>query len=287
MGYDKITQQAIAFIERHLLDNLQGIPKVVGYSKYHFSRIFKHETGLTIGEYVRARRLAKGAMMLIQTEESILSIAFMLHFHSQEAFSRAFKEVYKLPPGKYRKIMREIQLNEEEKTMNTTQEIKGWHLSGSHPECYEMGIDTKEFHTGSKSGVLYSAQKVTDQQFATMMQGFQATQYLGKRLKLSCFLKTEDASKASAWMRVDNALGDTVAFDNMHGRSITGTTDWNHYHIVLDIPAESSSIHFGVLLIGKGKVWADNFQFTIVDEKTPTTAATERLPEEPVNLTFE
>lgn len=289
MNYSNLTQQAISFIENHLLDNLHGLPKAVGYSKFHLLRIFKKETGLTVGEYVRVRRLAKAATLLIKTNESIISIAFSLQFQSQEAFSRAFKEVYSLPPGQFRKLMREIQMMREEIEMSIKEDVKGWSLSGSNPEAYEMAVDPVIFHTGAKSGVLYSIKKVNDQQFATMMQGFQAKQYQGKRLKLSCFLKTDDVTKASAWMRIDNSSGDSIAFDNMHNRAITGTSDWNHYTIILDVPEESSSIHFGVLLIGKGKVWADNFQFTVVDEKTPTTNHSdhELLPEEPINLTFE
>lgn len=289
MNYSHLTQQAISFIENHLLDNLHALPKAVGYSKYHLLRVFKKETGLTIGEYVRLRRLAKAAILLIQTNEPILEIAISLHFQSQEAFSRAFKEVYAIPPGQYRKMMRAIQMKKEEKQMVTNEDIKGWTLTGSNPENYEMHVDYEIFHTGSKSGVLYSVKKVNEQQFATMMQGFQAKQYCGKRLKLSCFLKTDEAAKAGAWMRIDSPSGDTLAFDNMHNRSISGTTDWNHYTIVLDVPEEAASIHFGVLLIGKGKVWADNFLFTVVDEKTPTTnnIDQELLPEEPINLSFE
>ncbi|WP_345783702.1 hypothetical protein [Ureibacillus aquaedulcis] len=75
----------------------------------------------------------------------------------------------------------------------------------------------------------------------------------------------------------------------MDNRSISGSTEWNQYTIVLDVPEESTSIYFGVLLIGKGKVWADNFQLVVVDKKTPTTnnLHQEILPEEPINLTFE
>lgn len=252
-------------------------------------KIFKKETGLTLGEYVRLRRLAKAAFLLIQTNEPIISIAFSLHFQSQEAFSRSFKEIYSLPPGQYRKMMREIQMKKEEKNMAIKDSVKGWSLSGTNPENYEMGLDSIVSHTGSASGVLYSVKKVNEQQFATMMQGFQAKQYQGKRLKLSCFLKTEEVTKAGAWMRVDSSSGDTLAFDNMQNRSISGSTEWNQYTIVLDVPIESAAIHFGVLLIGKGKVWADNFQLVVVDEKTPTTnrLAEDLLPEEPINLTFE
>lgn len=289
MHYSEATQRAITFIEDRLTEEcrLAELPCAAGYSKYHLLRIFKQETGKSIGEYIRTRRLATAAAWLLHTDESILTIAFLFQFQSQEAFTRAFKEQYSLPPGKYRKWMKDIRMEEKEK-MKTTEQVDGWSLSGSNPELYELTLDTTVFHTGTSSGLLHGRKEANEQQFGTMMQGFQAKEFKGKRLKLSCYLKTEDAFKCGAWMRVDNSAGDSLQFDNMDSRSISGTTDWNYYMIVLDVPEESESIHFGVLLIGSGSVWADGFRFDIVDEKTAVTNMLQEslLPEQPVNLDF-
>jgi len=290
MLYSHVTQHTISYIEHHIYEPilLEELSKKIGYSKYHLLRVFKQETGQTIGDYIRLRKLAIAAKMLIQTEESIIQLAFLLNFQSQEAFSRAFKDVYALPPGKYRKWMKAIQMTEEDISMEQKGQVKGWSLSGSNPELYEVMSDTKVFHSGEKSGLLYAVKEANEQQFGTMMQAFQAKEYKGKRVKLSCFLKTEAVTKAGAWMRIDNTSGDTIQFDNMDSRSIYGTTEWNYYSICLDVPEESDSVHFGVLLIGKGKIWADGFRFEVVDEKTPTTNMLEKnnLPDKPVNLTF-
>ncbi|WP_214484900.1 AraC family transcriptional regulator [Bacillus sp. SM2101] len=290
MYYSEVTQRVISYIESNLTEEIQldTFPSVIGYSKYHLLRIFKQETGKSIGEYIRQRRLAMASTLLFHTDESILTIAFLFHFQSQEAFTRAFKEVYALPPGRYRKLMKAVQMIEEDEKMTTSKQIKGWGLSGSNPELYELVVDSNVFHTGTKSGLLYSKGEVNKQQFATMMQGFQAHDYKGKRLKFSCFLKTENVEKCGAWLRIDNASGDAIQFDNMDNRSIQGTTDWNHYSIVLDVLEESASIHFGVLLNGKGKVWADGFRFEEVTEKIPTTnmISVEQLPKQPNNLDF-
>lgn len=291
MEYSQATQRTIAFIEEQLTEEmtLEHLPNTAGYSKYHLSRIFKQETGLTIGEYIRIRRLALAASYLMYSNASILSIAFTLQFQSQEAFTRAFKEIYALPPGKYRKLMQSLSMTEEEKLMVSNEQVKGWMLSGGNPELYQFHTDDKVFHSGNRSGVLYSSTaSANNGQFATMMQGFQAAEFKGKRLKMSCYLKTADATKCGAWMRIDNATGDTIQFDNMDQRSITGTTEWNHYSIVLDVPEEGDSIYFGVLLIGSGKVWADGFRFEEVDDKVPSTnmLSQERLPKQPANLDF-
>ncbi|MGG0664570.1 AraC family transcriptional regulator [Viridibacillus arvi] len=290
MYYSEVTQKTISYIESNLTEEIQldTFPSVIGYSKYHLLRIFKQETGKSIGEYIRLRRIAMAAKILLHSDETILSIAFLFQFQSQEAFTRAFKDVYSLPPGKYRKFMQAIRMMEEEKKVNTSEQIKGWSLSGTNPELYDFVVDGDVFHTGTKSGLLFAKGEANAQQFATIMQGFQANDYKGKRLKLSCYIKTENVLKCGAWLRIDNTSGDTIQFDNMDNRSIQGTTDWNHYSIILDVSEESASIHFGVLLIGTGKVWADGFRFEEVNEKVATTnmLTQEHLPKQPSNLDF-
>lgn len=290
MYYSEITRKTVSYIESNLTEdiNLNSFTSVIGYSKYHLSRLFKKDTGKSIVEYIRLRRLALAATLLLETEESILTIGFLFRFQSQEAFSRAFKEVYSLPPGKYRQLMRAVRIIKEENDLNKQEQINGWNLSGSYTELYDLTVDDKVFHTGTKSGLLFAKGEANEQQFGTMMQGFQAENYKNKRIKMSCFLKTEKVTKCGAWLRIDNVSGDTLQFDNMDSRSIHGTTDWNHYSIVLDVPEESASIHFGVLLVGKGKVWADGFRFEEVNEKVDSTNMLfqDNLPKQPINLDF-
>jgi hypothetical protein len=45
-------------------------------------------------------------------------------------------------------------------------------------------------------------------------------------------------------MRVDKE-SKHVAFDNMHDRPITGSSDWKKYDVVLDVPQDSTGISFG------------------------------------------
>ena len=137
--------------------------------------------------------------------------------------------------------------------MKNEQLLKGWNLSGSHPFNYQMGIDRETFHKGQASGFLKSVTAESKEEFATMMQQFKAENYLGKRMKLSGFLKSKDVDGfCGLWMRVDNALQDVLQFDNMGDRPIVNDTEWNHYYIVLDVPENSAIISFGVLLSGRG-----------------------------------
>ncbi|MEG0260964.1 MAG: AraC family transcriptional regulator [Lysinibacillus sp.] len=288
--YSLIVQDIINTLEENILEQwqLDDYAQKIGYSKYYLTRNFKKETGLTIGEYIRKRRLAISALLLLHSDLSIMEISLELHFQSQEAFTRSFKDLYKMPPGKYRSLMRSIHRTEEQE-MTTTNNVKGWFLSGTNPQSYEMKTDNEVFHTGSKSGYL-GCTGPTAEGFGTMMQSFSAENWIGKRLKMSCFIKTKDAMKCGAWCRIDKENGDLVQFDNMDNRPIHGTTDWNYYSIVLDVLEESVSIHFGILLVGLGEAWIDGVKIEEVDETVSSTnmiGSVEDLPLEPVNLGFD
>lgn len=229
-----VIQELIRFIEDNLDDqlSLSVLAEKSGYSKYHLHRIFKREVGISISEYVRNRKIAAASQLLLYTEISILDIALEFQFNSQEAFSRSFKNIYNLSPGKYRKLMSKMIIEQEDFKMENESSINGWILSGTHPYNYKMGIDNKVFHQGHSSGYLQSKNSASDNEFATMMQMFKPNKFEGKRVKLSCFIKTEDVENSCGmWMRVDNGLGDVLQFDNMADRPIRYTNGWNHYSI--------------------------------------------------------
>jgi len=140
---------------------------------------------------------------------------------------------------------------------------KGWITSGSHPNSYEMSLFPDFSHSGTKCARLCSKKDEIDG-FGTLMQSVKADGYRGKRIKLTAFIKSKSVDDwAGLWMRVD-AGREFVSFDNMQNRPIKGDTDWTQYHVVLDVPEKSTSIHFGVLLSGAGSLWLDDFELEVV-----------------------
>ncbi|WP_123808112.1 helix-turn-helix domain-containing protein [Abyssicoccus albus] len=283
-------KKIIFYVEENLHEplTLESIASQSYFSKYHFHRIFQSSIGMTVTEYIRLRRLANASSDLLYTNEHILDIALYYRFESQESFTRAFKEIYKLPPGKYRKVMSDVLKSKEETNMEL--KVKGWFLSGSNPFNYEMGIDHEIVHQGKASGYLKSKAVLDSTEFATMMQTFKANQFVDKRIRLSCFICTENVDTyAGIWMRVDDTMEDVLQFDNMSNRPIKGTTKWNHYSIILDVPPQSAVISFGIILSGQGTIWADQFIFEEVNKSIPTTnlEVHGELLDEPVNLSFD
>ena len=82
--------------------SLRCLSGELGYSEFYFSRKFKEISGMQYRDYLRYRRLAFALKELRDTENPILDIALRYGFSSHEAFTRAFKEAYGIPPGEYR-----------------------------------------------------------------------------------------------------------------------------------------------------------------------------------------
>ncbi|MEK6646860.1 MAG: hypothetical protein AABY84_09340 [Candidatus Firestonebacteria bacterium] len=108
--------------------------------------------------------------------------------------------------------------------------------------------------------------------FGTMMKTISANEYLGKRIRMSAYVKTENVGNwTGLWMRVDGPENKVLSFDNMGNRKIKGTVDWTKYEIVLNVPQNSTNISFGVLLEGIGQVWINSLQFEEVDSSVSIT----------------
>ncbi len=163
---------------------------------------------------------------------------------------------------------------------------RGWILAGSKPAEFEVGVDASQTYQGHASAYLKSKETKVDG-FGTLMQSIVADKYKGKRVRLSGLVKSEEIlGWAGLWMRVDQGTS-PLAFDNMEDRAVKGTTSWQRYDVVLDVPKEATGISFGILLAGTGAVWLSGTRFDVVEMETPVTKSNNAtLPDKPVNLEF-
>ncbi len=173
------------------------------------------------------------------------------------------------------------------RNQSNAQSINGWTKAGSKAKSYEVGFDKKNVKTGKKSAYITSIEEEI-LGFGTLMQSCDAKNYLGKKIKLSAFIKSENvANRAGMWLRVDSKFAKKyLSFDNMSDRPIKGDTDWIKYEIVLNVPLESSDLNYGVLLNGTGKVWFDQLSIEIIGNIDAEYNSTS-LPDKPTNIDFE
>lgn len=166
--------------------------------------------------------------------------------------------------------------------------VGGWYIDGDDPASYEFGIDQSVAYTGQASGFIRS--KVdAPQGHGALMQETAADSYRGKRIRLSAYIKTEEVERqAGLWLRINQSQIQTLSFADMNNRPIQGTTAWQKYDLVLDVPNEATSIGFAFFLMGRGLGWVDDVQLEIVDQDVATTETTEAPPlTQPTNLNFE
>lgn len=103
---DDPLERARRHIEANLFEplSLGQLADAAGLSAYHFTRQFGARFGSSPMAYVRARRLTAAADRLCDgAAPSLIDLAFDCGFDSQEGFTRAFKRVFGIPPGLYRR----------------------------------------------------------------------------------------------------------------------------------------------------------------------------------------
>ena len=170
-----------------------------------------------------------------------------------------------------------------------------WFISGTRRPNYEAGLllsTSENAGTGTYDGTrvvrLRLRTGVADAVgFGTLMQSISATRYVGRRVRFAAAMRTHEVSDwAGLWLRVDTASG-THQIDNMHDRPLSQSTEWLEADVVLDVPEQATSLHFGVLLSGAGAVDLAQPRFEAVSTDVPVTAKpSPPLPEEPQALNF-
>lgn len=98
------------YINAHCTENLslEQIAEQAGFSKYHFSRLFKELTGTTCHNYLINRRILFAQTLLMDSSVSITEVAMRSGFNSLATFNRIFKTQMGCTPSEYRKLGADI-----------------------------------------------------------------------------------------------------------------------------------------------------------------------------------
>ena len=102
--YGERLERVFTWLADHLDDTLDltRLADVACLSPYHFHRVYRAMQGETAADTVRRLRLHRAAAELITGELPIPRVAGRAGYGSQEAFTRAFKAAYGVPPARYR-----------------------------------------------------------------------------------------------------------------------------------------------------------------------------------------
>lgn len=106
--YVKQFNDLLAYIDKHYMDalTLEDMASLMGFSKFHFSRLFKDYTGYTFCDYLNYRRIKATEDLLPRPELPITEIAMQVGFSSISTFNRLFRVYKKCSPSEYRNKLR-------------------------------------------------------------------------------------------------------------------------------------------------------------------------------------
>lgn len=101
--------QAIDYIEENIKEKLSvaDIAKNVGFSQFHFIRLFTKKTGYSPYDYYRGRKITKTIEYLSDQDVKIIDAALEFGFNSPDQFTRACVAVFGVAPSIIRKQIHE------------------------------------------------------------------------------------------------------------------------------------------------------------------------------------
>ena len=100
-GWAEGIQSAVEYIEENLTEELdiEDIAAKAYVSPFHFQRIFSVLCGMTVGDYIRCRRLTLAAQELSSSDIKVIDAAVKYGYDSPDSFARAFTKFHGISPS--------------------------------------------------------------------------------------------------------------------------------------------------------------------------------------------
>ncbi|RNA68571.1 AraC family transcriptional regulator [Alteribacter keqinensis] len=97
-------KQTINIIEKALPDSvsMEEAAKTAHMSPAHLQKAFTVLTGMTVGEYIRKRRLTLAAEELTRGDRRVIDIALAFGYETPESFAKAFRRQHGIAPKEAR-----------------------------------------------------------------------------------------------------------------------------------------------------------------------------------------
>ncbi len=108
-GKEKSIQKVLAFLEQNYTKpiTMNLLEENLHISRFYLMRMFKEQTGMTVFDYLKQRRINQAKIMLrYDRDRSVTDICYQVGFKHPAHFSRTFKHYEGVSPEQYRKMAR-------------------------------------------------------------------------------------------------------------------------------------------------------------------------------------
>jgi len=106
-------RRVMEYIEEYLGLGLTvtEIANAAGLSKYHFGKVFKQSTGMTLHGYVLARRMRRTQELLAKSDLPLAAVAAAAGFSNQSHLTALFSTRLGITPRRYREMRRSVSVS--------------------------------------------------------------------------------------------------------------------------------------------------------------------------------
>ncbi|MBQ6041260.1 MAG: helix-turn-helix domain-containing protein [Oscillospiraceae bacterium] len=104
--YNEKFKLVLKYIDQNYMYDisLDTLAEIAGYSKFHFSRIFKQYNSMSYLQYINIRRTRAAEMLLLDPSIPITEVAMRAGFSSLSTFNRIFKEIKHCTPSSFQRF---------------------------------------------------------------------------------------------------------------------------------------------------------------------------------------
>jgi len=101
----ELLENVLLEIDKNIKEGVNSIELAEKFdlSDRHLRRLFKFAFNISLGEYIRSRKLALSLDDLLQKDFNVIDVAFEYGFEHETSYNRSFKREFGITPGDMRK----------------------------------------------------------------------------------------------------------------------------------------------------------------------------------------
>lgn len=103
--YSKPVKMALEYVDMHIFEKieLKQLAMYTGYTEYYLTKKFRRETGVSLNEHIRGRKIEYAKILLSTTDKSVAEISAELGFSSRSFFTDSFLRATGITPTEFRR----------------------------------------------------------------------------------------------------------------------------------------------------------------------------------------
>ena len=111
-----VIYKALNYISKNYMRkiSLEEVAATVYLSPSYFSKIFKEETGTNFVTYLNSHRISVSKRLLMDNSIDIADISYLVGYEDQSYFTKSFKKMTGITPGKFRESRGQTRLSKKE-----------------------------------------------------------------------------------------------------------------------------------------------------------------------------